>query len=92
MSYTRQPYVVSVTTSPTLLQDTPAQGVRIRARVLKNLGASSVYLGGPTVAASATGGWELAAGETFSDSLSNGDIYAITASGSVNVMVWEAIN
>ena len=93
MSYVKAPYLVAVSTSVVKLQDpvTPG-GVRIRSRVYKNLGTASVFLGGPSVAASTANGWELTAGEVFQDSITNGDIYAIAASGSHNVQVWEAIN
>lgn len=67
-------------------------GTRTTARLFRNLGATSVYLGGDdTVTDSgATMGWELEAGADFTDSVSNGDIYAISASGNTNdVQVWE---
>ncbi len=68
-------------------------GTRHSARLIRNMGGGSVFLGGnDTVEADATNdlmGWELAAGEDFPDSISSGAIYAISASGTNDVMVWE---
>ena len=59
-----------------------------RSVLLTNKGASSVYVGGADVTASASGGYELAAGAEVALDLSRGDVpYGRVASGTVDVGV-----
>jgi hypothetical protein len=93
MSHSKSPYKVTITDTPTPVVDpgTPA-GVKVRGRILRNLGSSTIYLGGPDVEANTDHGWELAAGEEFPDTISNGALWAIVAAaGSEPLQVWEVI-
>jgi len=88
MAKAQTPRTVEVTTTAGVI----AEGDDSRRAVLiKNIGASTVFLGGTNAVASsgANEGWELAAGETFPDTVSTGDIYGIVASGTCEVKVWE---
>jgi hypothetical protein len=66
-------------------------GNRMRARLIRNLGAGSVFLGeDDTITSSgATQGWEVEAGEKFPDSIFSGAIWAVSASGTNDVQVWR---
>lgn len=80
---------VTVTTSPTVLSD-PVYGSLADpiGAVVKNIGGSSVFLGGAGVTAAA--GLELAPGESLNVDLMAGDVlYGITASGTNAVAVMK---
>lgn len=84
------PFIIEVGTTAVRLS---SAGTRLDGRLFRNLGSGSVFLGGnDSVEADATNdlmGWELPAGEDFPDSISNDEIWAISASGTNDVMVWE---
>jgi hypothetical protein len=85
--YAIAPRTVTVTTTATLISDSNPNWA---ARLFKNMGAASIYLGASNVtAAGALQGWELGAGLEFPDTLSNGPIYAIIAAATADVKVWE---
>lgn len=91
MASIKSPYIISVGVSATRLQHpTNPPGVNTRSRIIRNLSAVSVFLGGADVTASTTSGWELLPGSDHIDTITNGDIWARVASGSANVQVWEA--
>lgn len=81
---------ITVTTTATPLfssSNSRANG----ATAVTNRGATTVYLGGPTVTSAA--GWQLDAGQTVSLNVDtgNGDLlYGITASGSSTIHVLRA--
>ena len=75
---------VTVNTTATLIASEAAAGPNVTPTLIKNPGASAVYLGGSGVTAAA--GFELAAGEVVAIDLSE-DMYAITASGTQVVHV-----
>lgn len=83
--------LVSVGTSATSLLGSVADAAgpsNARSIKVTNRGAASVFIAGPDVVASAAGGDELAAGESVSLDLGQGDVpYARAASGTVNVGV-----
>lgn len=84
------PTIVSVDDTPTLISNA---GTRRIARLIRNLGSSSVFLGGAAVEADNANslmGWELAAGSQFEDTMSSSALYAVSPSGDTNnVQVWE---
>lgn len=87
MATANSPFKITATTTRDVLS---GAGTRLRARLIRNLGSVSIFLGGSDVTSSgATMGWEVAAGAEFTDSISNGDIYVITASSTAVVQVWE---
>lgn len=62
------------------------------SRLIKNEGATVIYLGTETVTASGTTqGYPLAAGTEFLDEFSNGNLYAVSATGGEIVCVWEVL-
>lgn len=94
MSYHKTPYKIKITTEAAELVDpgTPA-GINLKARIIRNLSTSvSVWLGASDVTADSSKGFELKPGSDFPDSLSNGKMYAVVASGTADVQVWEVIN
>jgi hypothetical protein len=59
---------------------------------IQNQGTTTVYLGPSTVAAAgASVGYSLAAGGTYTDVPSGDELWGITASGTCNVVLVEAI-
>lgn len=92
MAHVRKPTVISVGTTPTKLESAAAAdkiGVRRRSLLIRNLSGGSVFLGNADVTAAVADGWELAAGADFQDTVTNGDIYAVVASGTADVQIWE---
>lgn len=81
-----QPDQVAVGTTATELTTAPTDTVAGQSLAIRNKGTASVYLGGAGVT---TGnGFELAAGESLSVDLAEGErLYAIAASGTVPVHV-----
>lgn len=84
------PATKTVTTTATLLA---ADNPNRRLLILRNTDASvSIFFGNSNVTASSTlKGMELKAGESISLSRLRGEVYAITASGSVAVSVVEVV-
>ncbi len=93
MSHILSPFTVAVGTTPTLLErPTTPSGVKKQARILRNIGAATIYLGGSDVAVSgALQGYPLAINTDFPDSVSNGAIYGIVVAATENCLVWEII-
>lgn len=72
---------IAIGTTPTLIAET-ASGVG--PVLIKNAGAASVYLGGPTV--TATSGYELVAGDAVSITLAADEaVYGVVVTGTVIV-------
>lgn len=84
------PVIVSVGTTPKKIS---SAGNNKKARLVRNLGAGSVFLGVDTNIekdnANGKMGWELPAGEDFPDSISRNEIWAVSASGNNDVQVWQ---
>lgn len=91
MGYSTSPFTVTVAATPTLLErPTTPLGVRKAARLLRNIGANTIYLGGADVAATgALQGYPVAINTDFPDSVTNGAIYGIVAAGTEPMLVWE---
>jgi hypothetical protein len=82
-----KPATVTVATTATLLS---SGGPYRKAVRIKNLGAATIFLGGPDVTTSgANKGWDLAAGAEFVDEYGSGPIYGIIAAATAEVRVWE---
>lgn len=92
MAHVRKPTVISVGTAAKKLESANSAdviGVRRRSILIRNLSGASVFLGNAEVTADVADGWELAAGADFQDTVTNGDIYAVVASGTADVQIWE---
>lgn len=84
------PTIISVGTTPIKIS---GASNRLKARPIRNLGAGSIFLGGnETVESDNTNdlmGWEVVSGADFPDSLSHDEIWAVSASGTNDVQIWE---
>lgn len=84
------PVIISVGTTAVKISDA---GNRLVARPIRNLGSGSVFLGGNNEVekdnTNGKMGWEVVAGGEFPDTVSKDEVWAISASGTNDVQIWE---